>query len=267
MNIAYPYSFDATGHTAQTDVLTHIRDMIEQILFTSPGEVARVFSMLMPLWTLYILVMGLRGRQTIDRALAAQFANEDLTAALRASHADAQRRAYEAQSASAAKTTFLANMSHELRTPLNAVLGFSDIIAHQALGPDAMARYSEYAGDIHASGTHLLSLINDLLDIAKDRGQQVESTHRLTPPADRRRPRQSRRGSRARRHRWCQESRACRRCSPTSAFRRILLNLLSNAIKFAGGRRDGGACGPAAAELAAQKCATPVPASRRKSSG
>ena len=80
---------------------------------------------------------------------------------------DALRKRFEAEAANASKTAFLANMSHELRTPLNAILGFSEIIAQECFGPVGNARYRDYAGDIHSSGAHLLSLINDLLDIAK----------------------------------------------------------------------------------------------------
>jgi PAS domain S-box-containing protein len=72
-----------------------------------------------------------------------------------------------AEAASQAKSQFLANMSHELRTPLNAILGFSEIIAGQSLGPGAQDRYTEYAQDIHDSGSYLLSLINDVLDVAR----------------------------------------------------------------------------------------------------
>jgi PAS domain S-box-containing protein len=72
-----------------------------------------------------------------------------------------------AEIANRAKSEFLANMSHELRTPLNAILGFSDMIAEQSLGAEAMDRYSEYAVDIHKSGRHLLAIIDDILDLAK----------------------------------------------------------------------------------------------------
>jgi light-regulated signal transduction histidine kinase (bacteriophytochrome) len=62
---------------------------------------------------------------------------------------------------------FLANMSHELRTPLNAVLGYSEVIAGGMLGPDALAKYAEYAGDIHSAGAHLLALIERLLTVSQ----------------------------------------------------------------------------------------------------
>jgi len=74
-----------------------------------------------------------------------------------------------AEAASRAKSEFLANMSHELRTPLNAILGFSEVIRDQVLGdaPSAWAKYKEYAGSIHASGSHLLSLISEVLDLSR----------------------------------------------------------------------------------------------------
>jgi len=72
-----------------------------------------------------------------------------------------------AEAASQAKSEFLANMSHELRTPLNAINGFSEIMAGEMFGPLGDARYKGYAADIHNSGQHLLSLINDVLDMAK----------------------------------------------------------------------------------------------------
>ena len=79
-----------------------------------------------------------------------------------------QRRAREqAEFASRAKSEFLANMSHELRTPLNAIIGFSEIINQELFGPIGSARYVEYARDIYDSGTHLLSVINDILDLSK----------------------------------------------------------------------------------------------------
>lgn len=72
-----------------------------------------------------------------------------------------------AEAANAAKTEFLSRMSHELRTPLNAILGFAQIMVEELLGPIGNAKYADYSKDIVASGRHLLSLINDILDMAK----------------------------------------------------------------------------------------------------
>ena len=72
----------------------------------------------------------------------------------------------DAERANQAKSEFLATMSHEFRTPLNAILGFSEMLRAQYLGPLGSEKYQEYAEDIHNSGAHLLLLINDMLDIA-----------------------------------------------------------------------------------------------------
>jgi len=73
----------------------------------------------------------------------------------------------KAEQASLTKSRFLANMSHELRTPLNAILGFSEMMTEQVFGPMENDQYMEYAGLIHESGSHLLSLISDILDMSK----------------------------------------------------------------------------------------------------
>ncbi len=73
-----------------------------------------------------------------------------------------------------AKSQFLAHMSHEIRTPLNAILGFSEIIGGEVLGPVTPPKYREYADDIHQSGAHLLELINDILDLAKIEAGKLE---------------------------------------------------------------------------------------------
>ncbi len=78
------------------------------------------------------------------------------------------RHAMEAaESGNRAKSEFLANMSHEIRTPLNAIIGFSDIILSGAFGDIGNPKYADYVNDIHHSGQHLLSIINDILDISK----------------------------------------------------------------------------------------------------
>ncbi len=72
-----------------------------------------------------------------------------------------------AEAANLAKSKFLANMSHELRTPLNAILGFSEMMKNEILGSIGNANYKSYASDIHASGEHLLKLINEILDLSR----------------------------------------------------------------------------------------------------
>ena len=72
-----------------------------------------------------------------------------------------------AETANQTKSRFLAQMSHEVRTPLNAIIGFSEIMAVETFGPHSNGTYKEYSQDIHASGRHLLGLINDILDLSK----------------------------------------------------------------------------------------------------
>jgi signal transduction histidine kinase len=78
-----------------------------------------------------------------------------------------------AETSNRVKSEFLANMSHELRTPLNAIIGFSEIIGTEVFGP-GVPRYRDYATDIHGAGRHLLSLINDILDISKAEAGKLE---------------------------------------------------------------------------------------------
>jgi two-component system cell cycle sensor histidine kinase PleC len=88
--------------------------------------------------------------------------------------AEVETARQEAIKASEAKSEFLANMSHELRTPLNAIIGFSDLMAQEIRGPLGHPSYKGYAIDINKSGAHLLSLINDILDLSKIEARQFE---------------------------------------------------------------------------------------------
>ena len=141
-----------------------------------------------------------------------------------------------AEKASRMKSMFLATMSHELRTPLNAVIGFSDIMHSEMLGPLGDPRYREYTGLIHDAGQHLLDLINDILDMSKIEAGRHELHHERIDF-----------GALARdsvdlmRERAAQGGVALRNEFPVQplkleadprAIKQILLNLLSNAIKF-----------------------------------
>jgi len=138
-----------------------------------------------------------------------------------------------AERANMAKSRFLASMSHELRTPLNAILGFSELIRDRVFGPD-LQRYAAYAGDIHASAAHLLSLVDDVLDLARIetgrldlRPEDVDVRAVAEEAAAVVLPEAARRGAAVSVNvRPALRARADRR-----ALRQILINLLSNAVR------------------------------------
>ena len=114
----------------------------------------------------------LKERTTLAEAQAKIRRQEDLAEAF-----DAMKAAKEAaEMADRAKSEFLANMSHELRTPLNAVIGFSEVMLLEQFGPLGNVRYRAYVRDIHDSGSHLLNIINEILNLSKASSGKLELT-------------------------------------------------------------------------------------------
>ena len=87
---------------------------------------------------------------------------------------DLEAAKLEAERVNALKSDFLAKVSHEVRTPLNAIIGFADVMMEERFGPVGNERYKDYLRDIHASGTHVMSLVNDLLDLSKIEAGKME---------------------------------------------------------------------------------------------
>jgi GAF domain-containing protein len=139
------------------------------------------------------------------------------------------------------KSEFLANMSHELRTPLNAILGFSEVLTERMFG-DLNEKQEEYLKDIHASGQHLLALINDILDLSKiEAGRmELEVTDFHLPEALNSALTfiRERAGRREIALHLTVDERLNQIQADERKVRQIVLNLLSNAIKFTpeGGR-------------------------------
>jgi len=148
--------------------------------------------------------------------------------------------------ASQHKSEFLANMSHELRTPLNAIIGFSEVLAEKMFG-ELNEKQEEYSKDIHASGQHLLSLINDILDLSKIEAGRMEleltDFHLPTALDSALTLVRERAGRRSVALHTNIDNRLGQIQADERKVRQVVLNLLSNAIKFTpeGGRIEVGA--------------------------
>jgi signal transduction histidine kinase len=163
--------------------------------------------------------------------------------ALKSAAEGALRKAKEsAEMGTQAKSEFLAQMSHELRTPLNAIIGFSEMIRHETLGPVGNPKYLEYVGNIHDSGTHLLELVNDVLDISAIEAGRLELHLEQTDLADAVRASITLLGPKATEKRqdiaYGNRDDALPLLADPRRLRQIVINLLANAVKYtpAGGR-------------------------------
>jgi two-component system cell cycle sensor histidine kinase PleC len=189
----------------------------------------------------YVGYVAMMARQHHARARAALMVTEErnaLLAELVCAKLESDRGREKAEAASLAKSQFLANMSHELRTPLNAIIGFSELISTRIFAAEPDRNY-EYATMIHGSGLHLLTLINDILDLAKIEAGRWKleehelDLHRTTADA-------------LQLVSWKAEAGGVTLCNDVPgelpflyadarALKQVLINLLSNAVKFTQG--------------------------------
>jgi two-component system, NtrC family, sensor kinase len=155
-------------------------------------------------------------------------------------------KSHQLEVASQHKSEFLANMSHELRTPLNAIIGFSEVLTDRMFG-ELNEKQEEYLKDIYASGTHLLSLINDILDLSKIEAGRMEleltDFHLPTALDNALTLVRERAGRRSITLQTSVDERLGAVRADERKIRQVVLNLLSNAIKFTpeGGRIEVGA--------------------------
>lgn len=212
---------DGLGRNALSSVLNDGREVIGRV--TSGG--------LVPLFMTVGRVSATKFCAVLRDITQWKRAEEELTSAKKA-----------AENASSQKSDFLAKMSHEIRTPLNAIIGFSEVMMEERFGPIGNDRYKEYLRDIHVSGTHIMSLVNDLLDLSKIEAGKLELTFEAVGLNDVVRECAALMQPQANRERIIIRTSLSSSLPPVVAdnrsLRQIILNLLSNAVKFnsAGGQ-------------------------------
>ena len=168
---------EVLSEDAAIDVIAHYRRCIEsgqmeqydeEILLPSGVHFSRT------------TLTPLRNNGTVDRIIGTAI---DITDRRRM-ELDLENARDRADVANKAKSSFMANMSHELRTPLNAVIGYSEMIQGEYLGPLGHEKYKEYVGDIRFAGQHLLDIVNDILDLARVEAGQSEIDEETIPVRD-----------------------------------------------------------------------------------
>lgn len=184
---------------------------------------------------LFIVLASRLYQMTLD-GLQARAEKDELIHEIEQTNIRLKEATKHAENANAAKSKFLATMSHELRTPLNAILGFSEVIRSEMFGPVGNEQYKSYVNDIHSSGSHLLELINEVLDLSRIEAGKHElqeeaidlvstvdaCVHMLDLRAK----------GRGLIMRTAYTENMPRLWADERAIRQVALNLLSNAIKF-----------------------------------
>ncbi len=227
-----------TGSLQSLSIMSRdgIRRPVEGRLFTVPWAEGSALAL--------ILSNGEAAERRQSHALSLATAQSEIrelkahVEAFKKTEAEMRAATREAQKAAAAKAEFVSKVSHEIRTPLNAITGFAELIIAERFGPIGNDRYRDYLKDIHAAGMHVVSLLNDLLDLSKIENGQLDlsfanvSLNDLTQQCvGIMQPQASR-------------ARIIIRTSLTPglpqvvaderSLRQIVLNLLSNSIKFTG---------------------------------
>ena len=215
-----------------TRLLAALDAVTEAYIEKSASKPGAAYILLLLVLGLGALAVGVMARILLRQARRADAVQAHLVQLAR----DLETARRQAEAANRAKSSFLASMSHELRTPLNAVIGFADIMHQGLFGPIGNPRYEDYVASIQQSGQHLLSLINDILDMSRieagrfelheerlDIDRLVSDCLALVDVQARGKGVTVRRGKR---------HDSVELWADDRALRQMLLNLLSNAVKF-----------------------------------
>ena len=186
--------------------------------------------------SMYVIPAGLSVMLCIVMTLIMYRKNAKLLSSQYSVNLELQEKKENAERDSISKSQFLANVSHELRTPLNSIIGFSEIIQSESLGPLGNSQYKEYIKDINHAGVHLLSLINDILDFSKaeanrlsielvrcDLGKIVESCFNMMLPKAQEAKVELKKDMPEQKIVLLADSRR---------MKQVILNMLSNSVKF-----------------------------------
>ncbi len=185
---------------------------------------------------LYFMLLAMRLHAASLATLSFQAEKDELIAELEQAKANSDLARHRAEAANLAKSRFLATMSHELRTPLNAILGFSEVMKGELFGSHMITSYKDYSNDIHASGQHLLMLINEILDLSRIEAGRFDLKEEAVALAHIVEECRRLLGLRAKKRHLTIEKAVEQDLPPimadARALRQVMLNLLSNAIKF-----------------------------------